>query len=714
MSTDSFDSLRSHLREMFQFDDSELDFGIYKVLKLKRREIQRFIDDELPDVVEAALQDVEMQQQKQRAAQVTAFVKEKGGQEEIGLLDDLNENKDDIEGFIRYKSPAGQAELLTALDVATDTGGATDELETRIYNHILRFFQRYYREGDFGYNDRSLQSYQVDYPDEAEYDGSDVLFHWKHKDSYYTKTGQGFYSVAFEIDGQRIKYVVEQKEEGVKLSQNNNKDDRKHYKLDRIEQSDEGTWQVIFHLSKSSTPKDEVYKQIYNTVFGEDVDYDVYLSRGDKPIFTDLEGDYDEVSDGQQKGASGRKTLRISVEKYCQRLVKNHREVFADLASNDDDRIAALAEKVKAGEEDLPARRFYVFDKNLNTFYIGQDADYFIHKHLKRFLVKEKKRYVRNVIFSDLDAVLDMAVDNTSVVVAKAFDQVVTRIIDFLAEVEDFQKHLFLFKKKVISTEYLISVGKIAEVVEDDETLRDLMERIKKNPAQIRDWKSTFGVEEPADAMQLVMSHPTLPVDTALFKEVDSRFKDDVLAHFEDLESATDGLLVNSDNLQALRLLKRTYKERVNCIYIDPPYNAESNSILYKNTFRHSSWLSLMENRMSEARPMRNEDGVQVVAIDKHEQERLGLLLRGMFPDFEHTCVTVVHNPSGQQGDNFSFCHDYAYFTYPSGGQYVGDETREEDADVRNFRDVTGESSKREAAQNCFYPILVKGNKQSS
>jgi len=661
MPSEAFEELRAHLRQMFQFDDNELDFGIYKVLELKCQEIERFIDEELPEIVESALEEVEVQQHKQFASRVSSFVKEKGGQEEIGLLDDLEANRDEIENFIRYKSPEEKNDLLTALREAT-ADGAADDLETRIYNHILRFFQRYYREGDFGYNDRSLQSYQVEYPDEADYDGSDVLFHWKHKDSYYIKTGQGFHSVAFEIDGERIKYVVEQRADDVAVAQNTNKDDRKHYELDRIEQVEDGqeagTWRVVFHLAEESTPKAEVFQRLHDTVFGDEVDYETYLFRGERPIFTDLEGDYDEVSGGQKKGASGRQSLRLSPEKYSKRLVKNHRDVFEDLGSNDDKRIAALTEEIEQDTSESLPRRFYTFDKNLNTFYIGQDSDYFIHKHLGRFLSREKDRYVKNVIFSDLEAVLNMQVDNTSVVIARAFDQVASRIIDFLATVEDFQKHLFLLKKKVIDTDYLVSIGKIDEVVDDKEMLRDLVERIVGEPKQMQEWESTFEVEPPADPMQLIMNHPTLPVDTAHF---DERFKDDLLAQFDDLEAEAEGLLINSENLQALRLLERTYREEVRCVYIDPPYNTGGDGFLYKDRFRHSSWLSMMADRLDAGRTLMDDESAIYVSIDDDEQARLKMAMDGVFgaDHFVNAVIWQKKYAPANDAKYFSDDHDY-------------------------------------------------------
>jgi adenine-specific DNA-methyltransferase len=710
MPDDPFKELSSHLREMFQFDDTELDFGIYKVLELKQQEIERFIgkegeQGELKRIVEDALSEAHRQQ-----AEPFYNFMEQAPDKYAPKVKDVEAHYDELREYVEVASEADEEDrLLSALDAAKE---GEDDLETRIYNHILNFFQRYYREGDFGYNDRSLQSYQVDYPDEADYDGSDVLFHWKHKDSYYIKTGQGFHSVAFDVDGERIKYVVEQRTDNVAVAQNNNKDDRKHYKFDRIEQVEDGqeadTWRVVFHLAEESTPKTEIFQRLHDTVFGDDVDYDTYLFRGDRPIFTDLEGDYDDVSGGRKKGASGRQSLRLSPEKYSKRLVKNHRKVFEDLGSNDDKRIAALTEEIEQDNCDSLPRRFYTFDKNLNTFYIGQDADYFIHKHLGRFLSREKDRYVKNVIFSDLEALLNMQVDNTSVVIAKAFDRVASRIIDLLAAVEDFQKHLFLLKKKVVDTDYLVSIGKINDVVEDKDTLRDLLKRIVDEPKQRQEWESTFEVELPDDPMQLVVNHPTLPVDTYYFEE-DERLKDDLIAQVDDLESEVDGLLIKSENSQALRLIRGVYRDKIDCLYADPPFNTESNSILYKNSFRHSSWLSLMSNRITESSKLLKESGVHIVAIDEHEQEELGLLLDITYPNKKKKCVSIVHNPGGTQGGKFKRSNEYAYFVFDEKKSRIGKKKREkEDWDIRSLRDVSGNNNMREDAKNCFYPIIVE------
>ena len=85
--------------------------------------------------------------------------------------------------------------------------------------------------------------------------------------------------------------------------------------------------------------------------------------------------------------------------------------------------------------------------------------------------------------------------------------------------------------------------------------------------------------------------HPTLVLDTRHFKV---EFTDRLLASFDDLDGMMDGLLVNSENWQALNLAKETYNKAVKTVYIDPPYNSPSSEIIYKNGYKYSTFLSLM------------------------------------------------------------------------------------------------------------------------
>ncbi len=199
-----------------------------------------------------------------------------------------------------------------------------------------------------------------------------------------------------------------------------------------------------------------------------------------------------------------------------------------------------------------------------------------------------------------------------------------------------------------------------------------------------------------------------LPFDTKHFKSLEI----EILSLFDNLDEELDGRLIHSENYQALNTLKDKFREKVKCIYIDPPYNATSSEIIYENTYKHASWLSLIENRVSIAKNILAKDGVLTCTIDENERERLGQLLESLFPEHKQTCITVIHNPGGIQGDNFSYCHEYAFFVYPRIGKSIGLQKRDDEgADVRPLRDVSKGNHLRENAANCFYPIYVEDGK---
>lgn len=176
--------------------------------------------------------------------------------------------------------------------------------------------------------------------------------------------------------------------------------------------------------------------------------------------------------------------------------------------------------------------------------------------------------------------------------------------------------------------------------------------------------------------------------------------------------------LIEADNYHALQLLEYLYAGKVDCIYIDPPYNTGARDWKYNNNYvdgndmyRHSKWLSFMERRLKLAKKLLNpENGVLICAIDDNELNTLGLLLDGIFSGYKKFCVTVVHNPNGNQGKNFAVTNEFVYFVLPTGNQILSLENRVDTPDVRPLRDVSGNSNLRTDAKNCFYPIYVKNN----
>lgn len=202
----------------------------------------------------------------------------------------------------------------------------------------------------------------------------------------------------------------------------------------------------------------------------------------------------------------------------------------------------------------------------------------------------------------------------------------------------------------------------------------------------------------------------------------------------------TENLYIEGDNLDVLKLLTKSYYKKIKLIYIDPPYNT-GNNLIYHNDFTqnikgylsssgqidaekhllrnpetngrfHTDWLNMMYPRLRLAKTLLAPDGIMVVAIDENEMDTLSLMLKEIFGQgsYEHAYIVVGHNPRGQQSNNVSYVHEYAFFIYPKdGNKYIADFPKDT-VDARNLRD-SGTESDRTDARNCFYPFIVK-NKQ--
>ena len=190
--------------------------------------------------------------------------------------------------------------------------------------------------------------------------------------------------------------------------------------------------------------------------------------------------------------------------------------------------------------------------------------------------------------------------------------------------------------------------------------------------------------------------------------------REDLAIHLND--ELNTGIIIEGDNYHALSTLNYTHAGKIDVIYIDPPYNNgkktwkyNNNYIDKKDAYKHSKWLSMMHKRMELAKNLLKEDGVFICAIDENELETLLLLIDHVFGDeYAKDTITVVHNPRGIQGDNFSYVNEYAIFVYRKGKKVVA--TRDvspEDIDWEPLRNW-GDESERYDAANCFYAIYVK------
>ena len=255
-------------------------------------------------------------------------------------------------------------------------------------------------------------------------------------------------------------------------------------------------------------------------------------------------------------------------------------------------------------------------EHHLRQYVRRNNSDFFIHKDLAAFLNRELDFYLKNDVLNlDNLAVAGQDMAEGWFQQMRLTKAVGSKIIDFLAQIEEFQKMLWEKRKFATETQYCITLGSIAP---------EFYPEIAANEGQWDEWRELLGVDGSDRSEAFLRAHPTLALDTKHFA---TGFVDRLLASFDDLDGMMGGLLVHGDNLQALRLLFESYRGKIRCIYIDPPFNTDTDGFLYKDGYQHSSWLAMMESQVQASRELLASDGTFYAHIDYNEKENLKLLL---------------------------------------------------------------------------------------
>ncbi|MFZ5273923.1 DNA methyltransferase [Enterobacter asburiae] len=620
------------LREIFQIDRPELDFGIYKVLNARANEISYYLEHRLPAKAKSVLS-------KSVNTQYELLARELKDKEAQYKADGIE--PDAVPKIQELRRQLAQENTETL------------ENENAVFSHLLTFFSRYYDQGDF----ISQRRYKGD-TYAIPYAGEEVMLHWANKDQYYTKSGEYFSNYSFKLkDGRTVNFHLI----AADVAKDNRKDNDKERRFVIAAQ------RTVIRIDDNGDEYEEELLPV------EEV-------KGAKGNVLLIRFEYS----AQPKGTKQETLITKAVE-----TILNHPDVksrWLDLTS-------------RAPTEKNPQRT--LLEKHLFDYTTKNTADYFIHKDLEAFLCRELDFYIKNEVmnlddiqnansFSDIEKNLRMI---------QCFRSIALELIQFLAQIENFQKKLWLKKKFVVSSHYCITVDRIPE---------ELYPEIVDNETQWLQWNKlgVWNKHNPGTIDDLKSSLYRM-VDTSLFSD---SFKAKVLRTSQNLDKNIDGILIHSDNFQALNLMQERYKEKVKYIYIDPPYNTNSTPILYKNEYKHSSWASLMQDRLKKGMKLLKFDGVKTVAIDDSEMVNLSTILEQVAPEHTLSRITVVHNPKGSITRNFNRTHEYALFLTRDGLSGSIARTLEENSSPRKMR-RWGENSRRVDRRLSFYPIyLLNGN----
>jgi len=461
-------------------------------------------------------------------------------------------------------------------------GKIDEDFRRDAYIHLYTFFSRYFSESGSIYFARTRYHDKI-YERIYEADKDVVLF-WKTKDLYYIKTDRLYVSmnVEIDIDGDKVVFYFDASEfEGKK----NNEKISLIYEFERV---DEG------------------------------------------------------------------RIVRLKVVRG-----KNNRKTKID---------NIIKEAKKAGIENITEEHV---KKAIRKFEMQSEVDFFIHKNVEKFLKEQFDLYLKTYVMDD-----ETIFDQRRLQQLKRLKEITYKIIDLIAQFEDELVRIWNKPRFVRNAHYVITLDRIwdqgekgkkivKEIVgilerqiskfrEDVKKLDDIGKKIRERyeafiekgieDNQLIDWYLLGIIEEDFDPNEIIRDGKLaedeslnekwkhLPIDTKYFPDLEEK----IVGLFDNLDDVLDGWLIHSENYQALNTILPKWREKVQTIYIDPPYNTGNDGFMYKDQYRHATWLTMMENRLVLARELLRDSGVMFVSIDDNEVAELKILMDKVFEVFNY------------------------------------------------------------------------------
>lgn len=572
----SFEKLQTLLSELFQLDQADLDFGIYRIMNQKRDEITRFLNKELLPQVK------------------TAFAQYHPADKRL-LEEKLEEARQAARtaGFDPEESPKVKEIREQMANYSVDT----EALENEVYSHLYSFFRRYYDAGDFISMRRYKEGVYA-----IPYEGEEVKLHWANADQYYIKTAEYFRDYTFKLPSGRTAHF--------KIAEAD-------VEKDNVKAAEEKDRRFILASENAvQVANEEIIIRFEYRVDGDKRKQEALNAQAIADVLASPAG-AEWVSDLNGLAPSGSNPRRTVLEKHL---------------------------------SDYTAR---------NTF------DYFIHKNLRGFLRRELDFYIKNEVMR-LDDIENETAPRVEQYLSKvkALRLIAHKIIEFLAQIEDFQKKLWLKKKFVVETNYCITLDCVPE---------ELYPEIAANDAQREEWVRLFAIDEikgdlvtPGYSVPLsvkfLKSNQFLVLDT---KYISENLKSELINSIEDIEAGIDGLLIQSENFQSLNILSPRFNNQIECIYIDPPYNTDgdrrSGKFLYKDNYEHSTWISMLNQSIDRSYKLLKQEGAFFASCDENEFLNFGKLLVSIFGEENHT-ETITWNKRVPKNDKgVGNIHEYIY-----------------------------------------------------
>jgi adenine-specific DNA-methyltransferase len=468
-----------------------------------------------------------------------------------------------------------------------------------IFSHLATFFARYYKDGDF----LSLRRYKKD-TYAIPYEGEEVKLHWANADQYYIKSSETLRDYTFRL--------------GPAPKDPAKADTRPA---------------VTFKLVEADTEKDNT-----KAVVGQERRFIYQGLVADLTLLDPPSGEAPRLVLGFGYLPVGKKEKQadLNAKAAAAILAEAAKGTFTALGQRD----ATYTGKKKEGRTTL--------DKHLAEYTGRNTFDYFIHKDLGGFLRRELDFYIKNEVvhLDDLEGAPEASWRETRAQL-KALRAIAGKVIRFLAQLEDFQKRLWLKKKFVVGCDYVVTLDLVPE---------ELYPEIAACEAQREEWVRLFAIDEVEGysvplTVEFLKGNQGLAVDTRLSPNLTDTLE---------FSSCAESLAVKSDNAHALRLLHSTLRHKIRFSYIDPPYNTGGDDFCFKDEFQSSSWITMIQERLQLLQQLLEDKGVIYASIDAVERNHLSLTLERIFGKKNRVEEIIwVQNATKNQSPTYSTNHEY-------------------------------------------------------
>ena len=317
--------------------------------------------------------------------------------------------------------------------------------------------------------------------------------------------------------------------------------------------------------------------------------------------------------------------------------------------------------------KELASENITVIEKHLNNFFMKQTYEIFIQKNLKEFLSSKLENFLKTHLI-DLSHKKEGYFTNLQKIYPKIciIRRISQKIIYFFDQIERIKRVLYQKIKFVTSTGYCITLDLIP---------KELYQKILDNKAQLAEWRKLYRFDKVnkgnidyflGDSNILdedfLKFHQNLVLDTKFF---DQNFKEKLIGSVENIDEKLNGLIIKSENFQAITLLMEKYQGKIKCIYNDPPYNTGDGNFIYKNEYSQNAWSTMVYNSIKASHNFLAINGGLFASIDDLEYNNLYMILNEIFGVRNYLgSLIVMIKPSGRTNDFFlASCHEY-YLCY--------------------------------------------------